>query len=94
MDNQGLCNLIIQMQDVFKILRTLAFVGAAFILAKYAWEAISTGKIGGKDMLEGVKNTGVSMLIGFVLLFSIGIILQALLSGHVIDCAAQLTNKW
>ena len=93
METKGICELIIQMQDVFKILRTLAFVGAAFILAKYAWEAISTGKIGGKDMMEGIKNTGVSMLVGFVLLFSIGIILQALLTGHIIDCP-QLFNGW
>ena len=89
MDN-SLCDLIVKMYDIFKILRVLAFLGAAFILAKYAWDAISTGKIGDKAILEGSKNVGISMLVGFILLFSIGVILSALMSGHIIDCADKL----
>jgi len=89
----GICELIIKMQDIFRILRVLAFLGAGFILANYAWQAITTGKINSKDnIVEGAKSVGVPMLIGFILLFSIGIILQALLTGHVVDCATQLTG--
>ena len=89
--DSGLCSLITELKGVFGTLRTLAFVGAGFILAKYAWEAITTGKINSKDnMVEGVKTVGVPMIIGFVLLFSIGIVLSALLSGRIIDCAEQL----
>lgn len=90
----NICDLIVKMQDVFKLLRVLAFAGAAFILAKYAWEAITTGKIGGKDMMEGVKITGIGMLVGFFLLFGIGIVLSALLSGHIVDCAEVLKSGW
>ena len=88
--DSGLCNLITKLKGVFGTLRTLAFVGAGFILAKYAWEAITSGKINQKDMVEGVKSVGVPMIIGFVLLFSIGIVLSALLSGKVVECANEL----
>lgn len=89
--DSGLCDLITKLKSVFGTLRTLAFVGAGFILAKYAWEAITTGKINSKDnMVEGVKTVGVPMIIGFVLLFSIGIVLSALLSGRIVDCANEL----
>ena len=41
-NNSGLCDLIGQMYGVFQILRTLAFVGAAFIIAGWAlWWAPS-----------------------------------------------------
>ena len=81
------------MHDVFVILRTLAFVGAAFMLAKYAWDAITTGKLGGKDsIVEGVKSVGIPMLVGCFLLFGIGIVLSVLMSGHIVDCADQLKN--
>ena len=89
----GLCELITKLKGVFGTLRTLAFVGAGFVLAKYAWEAITSGKINSKDnMVEGVKTVGVPMIIGFTLLFSIGIVLSALLSGKLIDCQTELTT--
>lgn len=88
--DSGLCNLITELKGVFGTLRTLAFVGAGFILAKYAWEAITSGKINQKDMVEGIKSVGVPMIIGFVLLFSIGIVLSALLSGKIVECANEL----
>jgi hypothetical protein len=69
----GLCGIINEMYDVFKILRTLAFVGAAFIIAGWAWGYISAGK--GVDM-EDLKKKGTGMLVGFVLLFGIGVVLQ------------------
>lgn len=69
----GLCGIINEMYNVFKILRTLAFVGAAFIIAGWAWGYISAGK--GVDM-EDLKKKGTGMLVGFVLLFGIGVVLQ------------------
>ena len=73
LDTSGICGLITQMYGVFKILRTLAFVGAAFIIAGWAWGYISKPA----DMkLEDLKTKGTGMLVGFVLLFGIGIVLQ------------------
>ena len=72
----GICGIIGQMYDVFKILRTLAFVGAAFIIAGWAWGYISSGK--GVDM-EELRKRGTGMLVGFVLLFGIGVVLQVFL---------------
>ncbi len=57
--NQGLCDMITKFQEVFKLLRTLAFVGAGFILAKYGWDAISSGKLAGSDnVVDGLKKIG------------------------------------
>ena len=82
------------MQGVFKTLRILAFVGAGFIVAKYAWEAITTGTIGGqKTVVEGLKAVGVPMIVGFVLLFSVGILLGFLMNGENFGCPA-LTTGW
>ena len=93
-DTSGLCTLITEMQKVFKLLRTVAFVGAAFILVKWAWDLISTGKLGGKDKItEGLAAVGLPMIIGFLILFSIGIILTFLLSGNIVDCP-NLTTGW
>lgn len=92
-----MCALIVKMQDVFKILRTLAFVGAAFIMAKYAWEAISTGKINSKDLMEGAKTTGISMLVGFILLFAVGVVLQMFsgVSGaKLFGCEEEIFRGW
>jgi len=89
-----LCELIGELQGVFKTLRVLAFLGAGFILAKYAWEAISTGKIGGKDYVEGIKNIGVPMLIGVALLFGIGVVLGMLINGRIGDCVEILKTGW
>lgn len=72
----GLCNLMNQMHGVFSTLRTLAFVGAAFVIAGWAWGYISKGKVEMKDLQE----KGVGMLVGFVLLFGIGIVLSFFMS--------------
>jgi len=88
-----MCNLIKELQETFKLLRVLAFLGAGFILAKYAWEAISSGKIGGKDLIEGVKTSGISMIVGFALLFMIGVLISFLLNGRATGCNA-LVNGW
>ena len=64
------------MYDVFRILRTLAFVGAAFIIAGWAWGYISKGEV----KLDDLQKKGTGMLVGFVLLFGIGIVLSFFLS--------------
>ena len=94
-DNDGLCDLIREMQGVFGILRTLAFVGAGFMLAKYAWDAISKGKIGGKDdIIEGTKAVGIPMLIGIILLCSIGTLLGVLGSVSGAEMLGCVKEGW
>lgn len=89
-----MCKLIEQLQGVFQTLRIFAFVGAGFILAKYGWEAITSGKIGGKsNIADGIKEIGVPMIVGFALLFSIGIILGFFMNGENFGCPA-LTTGW
>lgn len=88
----GLCGLIQQMYGVFKILRTLAFVGAAFIIAGWAWGYISKP---GDMKLEDLKTKGTGMLVGFVLLFGIGVVLQFFLSSTglgLIGCKDIITS--
>ena len=87
----GLCALIEQMQGVFKILRTLAFVGAAFIIAGWAWGYISKGEV----KMDDLQKKGTGMLVGFVLLFGIGIVLQFFLSSAglgLIGCQDVISN--
>lgn len=74
--NQGLCALIEQMHGVFNILRTLAFVGAAFYIAGWAWGFISKGDV----KVDDLKGKGTGLLVGFILLFGIGVILSFVLS--------------
>ena len=92
----GMCVLIQKFQDIFKLLRTLAFVGAGMLVAKYAWEAISEGKIGGEaDLTKAAKNVGIPMILGFVLLFGIGVLLHVLSSAtgaEILGCPALFTN--
>ena len=91
--NNGLCQLIEQLQDVFQTLRICAFVGAGFILAKYGWEAITSGKLGNKDNIaDGLKAVGVPMIVGFALLFSIGLILGFLSNGQNFGCTALISG--
>lgn len=73
----GVCNLIAKMHDVFVLLRTLAFVGAAFIIAGWAWGYITKPD---SVKVEDFKTKGTGMLVGFILLFCIGIVLSFFLS--------------
>ena len=97
-DISGMCKLIAEMQGIFKLIRTLAFVGAGFLLAKYAWEAISTGKLNGEaDLVKGAQKTGVPMLVGLILLFAIGTILQVLSSAtgvELMGCKDEIFLGW
>lgn len=90
-NESGLCALIGQMYGIFKILRTLAFVGAAFYIAGWAWGYISKGEVG----MEDLKKKGTGMLVGFALLFGIGVVLQFLLSSTglgLIGCSNLITS--
>ena len=90
-NNAGLCGLIAQMYGVFKILRTLAFVGAAFIIAGWAWGYISKGEV----KLDDLQKKGTGMLVGFILLFGIGVVLQFFLSSAglaAIGCQDVILN--
>jgi hypothetical protein len=75
------------MQGVFKTLRILAFMGAGFVLANLAWDLIKGGD-GKTTVTETLKTKGIPMLVGFVLLFSIGIGINFLMNGQLVCCSA------
>lgn len=85
-----LCKLIERLQDVFHILRTAAFIGAAFFIAGWAWGFITNA--GDKDKggsVEDIRKKGTSLLIGFTLLFILGIVLSFIMSAagmNLLDC--------
>lgn len=76
------CVLIASMQGVFKTLRTLAFVGAGFMIAGWAWGYITKGEA----KMDDLKGKGIGLLVGFTLLFGIGVVLQFL--PGIAGCAA------
>lgn len=89
---EGLCVLINQLKSVFNVLRTLAFVGAAFIIAGWAWGFISKGA--GVDIEKDLKPKGIGMLVGFILLFTIGVVLQFLVSTTGAEVMGCVTSGW
>lgn len=89
--DNGLCELIRSMKAVFETLRTLAFVGAAFVIAGWAWGYISKGEVKKDDL----KDKGTGMLVGFVMLFGIGMVLSFFLSESgmgTIGCSDVILN--
>ncbi len=88
--NEGLCALVAQLGGLLKTLRTLAFIGAGFLIAQWAWEFIAKP---GDVKLEKFKEKGVGMLVGFILLFSVGAVLTFFMNaagpGGSFQCAAQ-----
>lgn len=88
---EDICDLVAELQGVFKIMRTLAFVGAGFMIAKWAWEYIEKGKI---DAMAELKGKGVALLIGFILLFLIGTILTALSTAAGLDSLGCVGTGW
>ena len=74
--NDTICKLIGQFGYVFKTLRTLAFIGAAFYIASWAWDWISKGEVKKSEL----QDKGVGMLVGFFVLFAMGAILSAFLA--------------
>lgn len=92
-DPNVLCPLFEELGGVFEMLRTLAFGGAGFIIAGWAWGYINDG---GKNVkLDDAKTKGLGMLVGFMLLFSIGAIIQVFLNmagdNGSLDC---MVNMW
>jgi hypothetical protein len=74
--NNDMCNALKSLSGVFALLRTMAFIGAAFYIAGWAWGFISSGKAEMKD----VKDKGIGLLVGFSLLFLVGILLSFVMS--------------
>lgn len=92
--NDAICVLLRKLEPLFTTLSILAFVGAGFIIAGWAWGFISAGKV---DMAD-VKTKGIGMLVGFVLLFAIGAVLQFLLSASsvngILGCEDELMSMF
>ena len=74
--NKPLCDALEKLHGVFELLRTMAFIGAAFYIAGWAWGYISSGKAEMSD----VKTKGQGLLVGFSLLFMIGVLLSFVMS--------------
>lgn len=94
-NENAICQLMESLQSVFKILRTLAFIGAAFMIAGWAWGYISAGAIGKEGKwADEVKQKGIALIVGFILLFGVGMILTFLTSAtgaKALDC---VTKGW
>jgi len=84
------CPLIVELKGVFATLRTLAFIGAAFVLATWAWKWIQTGVI---DFKDADRKKIIAMIVGLSVLFLIGMILTIVLNGRVVDCP-ELLQPW
>ena len=88
--NKGMCDLITRLHGIFNTLRILAFVGAAFYIAGWAWKYISAGDA----KIDDLKKQGIALLVGFGLLFMIGVLFSFVLSASgmkMMGCEA-LTN--
>ena len=80
-NDTAFCEMIRKLQGVFKLLRTFAFVGAGFFIASWAWGYISkAGEKDGQFSVEDVKKKGTGLLVGFILFFIIGLVLQFLVA--------------
>jgi len=92
----GMCGLLNRLHNVFDILRIMAFIGAAFYIAGWAWDYISNaGKDKGGFSVDDVKKKGIGLLVGFTLLFIIGLVLSFVMSAagmKVMGCSEILTN--
>ena len=78
---KDMCELIKSLQHVFSILRIAAFIGAAFMIAGWAWTYISkAGDDKAGVSVEDVKKKGIGLLVGFGLLFMIGAVLSFIMS--------------
>ena len=75
-NESAMCLFMNDLRGVFNMLRTFAFIGAAFLIAGWAWGYISKGEA----KMDDLKNKGSGLLVGFILLFSVGLILQFLVS--------------
>lgn len=86
------CDLLLEFGSVFRILRTLAFVGAGFTIAGWAWGWISGGK--GPDVNKDLKDKGIGLLVGFGVLFGLGVLINIFLGMGDANCEQELVNMW
>ena len=86
-----MCELVKRLHNVFNILRIAAFIGAAFYIAGWAWGWIA----GGEAKVDEIKKRGIALIVGFGLLFMIGVVLSFILSasGAKMMGCPELT-KW
>ena len=75
-NDKAICTFMADLRGVFRMLQTFCFIGAAFMIAGWAWGYISKGEA----KMEDLKNKGSGLLVGFILLFSVGLVLRFLLS--------------
>lgn len=66
--NSQLCALVEKLGGLLKTLRILAFIGAGFTIAGWAWGWISAGEV----KMEDVKKKGIGLLVGAFVLFGVG----------------------
>ena len=89
--SQTVCELMAQFGSVFNILRILAFVGAGFTIAGWAWGWISKGEGPKTDELQ---KKGIGLLVGFAVLFGLGAIISAFMSmageGGSLGCVVDM----
>ena len=75
--SNAMCEALIQLHGVFDLLRTLAFIGAAFYIAGWAWGYISKPE---DAKMDKIKEKGQGLIVGFSLLFLVGVILSFIMS--------------
>ena len=86
--NDGLCKLIEGLAPVIKTLRTLAFIGAAFVLMDWAWGWIQKGEVKKDD----IKDKGIGMFVGFFLLLGVGMVLSFIASTSGMNSLGCITE--
>ena len=89
--DNGMCLALQQLHGVFNLLRTMAFIGSAFYIAGWAWGYISKGEA----KMDDIKTKGQGLLVGFSLLFLIGVLLSFIMSAtgaQFIGCADVIAN--
>ena len=89
--DKSYCELFTKLHNVFRALQILAFVGAAFYIAGWAWKYISSGNANPDD----IKKQGIALLVGFGLLFMIGVLLSFVLSVSGMEImGCDVLKKW
>ena len=90
-DENAICKLMDDLGAIFRMLRTFCFIGAAFMIAGWAWGYISSGKVTDDPMKE-LKTKGTALLIGFFLLFGVALVFQFLTSAtgaSILGCVEE-----
>ena len=90
-DTKEMCNAIKELGTVFNLLRTMAFIGAAFYIAGWAWGYISKGEA----KMDDIKTKGQGLLVGFALLFMVGVLLTFIMSAtgaKLIGCEYEIIH--